>query len=79
WVEVRDDFGNQLLFGRLLNAGEEYRVPDQLGLRLITGNAGALEVLVDGEIVPAIGAAGDVRRGVVLDPQLLKDGKAASQ
>ena len=76
WIEVRDDFSNSTLMTGLLAEGEEYRVPDQTGLSLHTGNAGGLEILVDGEAVPAIGGDGAVRRGVQLDPDLLKAGAA---
>jgi len=63
---------------RLLRAGDSYRVPDQPGLVLLTGNAGALEILVDGEVVPDLGEAGKVRRNVTLDPDLLRQGAAAN-
>jgi cytoskeleton protein RodZ len=76
WIEVRDDFSNTILMSRLLSEGEVYLVPDQTGLSLHTGNAGALEISVDGATVPAIGADGDVRRGVQLDPDLLQAGTA---
>jgi len=45
-------------------------------LSLITGNAGALEILVDGAAVPSIGPVGAVRRNVVLEAEKLKDGSA---
>lgn len=77
WIEVRDDFSNTLLVSRLLREGETYAVPDQSGLSLHTGNAGALVITVDGDAVPAIGAEGAVQRGVQLDPNLLKAGTAA--
>jgi len=64
------------MFTRLLRKGNEYNVPDRSGLTLLTGNAGALEILVDGELVPAIGETGQVRRNVSLDPEQLKSGTA---
>ncbi len=79
WIQVRDDFSNEIMVTRLLKAGEEYYVPDKFGLRLLTGNAGALEILVDGKPVPPIGLEGAVRRGVHLDPALLKAGDAVSE
>ena len=45
----------------------------------MTGNAGALELLVDGEVAPAIGEVGEVRRNVELDPDKLKSGEAEGQ
>ena len=79
WIQVQDDFSNEIMVTRLLKAGEEYYVPDKFGLRLLTGNAGALEILVDGKPVPPIGVEGAVRRGVQLDPALLKAGNAVSE
>ena len=78
WIQVRDDIGNQLLVTRLLRTGDHYEVPDQPGLRLLTGNAGALEILVDGELVPAIGDEGAVRRNVILDAEKLRAGTAVN-
>lgn len=77
WIQVRDNIANRLVMTRLLRAGDSYRVPDQEGLVLLTGNAGALEILVDGETVPDLGGTGAVRRNVTLDPDLLRQGTAA--
>ena len=76
WVQVRDDTENQSIMTRLLKAGDVYEVPNRSGLVLMTGNAGALEIAVDGEVVPSIGDAGTVRRHVALEPDRLKDGTA---
>ena len=75
WVQVRaaDD---TLLMTRIMRAGDTYRVPNQTGLKLMTGNAGELEILVDGNVVPAIGPSGSVKRNVMLDPMRLKAGAA---
>lgn len=75
WIQVRDDVDNQLLLTRLLRAGDTYPVPNRPGLMLLTGNAGALEIQVDGETVPGIGG-GAVRRAVALDVERLRQGKA---
>lgn len=77
WIQVRDHNANRLVLTQLLRSGDSYRVPNQEGLVLLTGNAGALEILVDGEPVPDLGAAGKVRRNVALDPELLRQGAAA--
>ena len=78
WIQVRDDNSNTMLVTRLLTTGDQYVVPDQPGLVLLTGNAGALEVIVDGDPVPSIGGVGVVRRGVLLDVDRLKAGTAVS-
>tara|TARA_A100001015_G_scaffold132962_1_gene147514 strand:- start:1284 stop:2699 length:1416 start_codon:yes stop_codon:yes gene_type:complete len=77
WIEVKDDFFNIILVSQLLKAGETYDVPDKIGLSLHTGNAGALEITVDGVVVPSIGGEGAVLRGVHLDAESLKAGTAA--
>jgi cytoskeleton protein RodZ len=70
WVQVRDKSG-ELLFTRVLKPGEHYNVPNTAGLTLIAGNAGGLDVTVDGMPVPKIGESGHVARNVSLDPEHL--------
>jgi cytoskeleton protein RodZ len=79
WILIRDGNTNQFITRKLLRAGETYRVPNQKGLTLQAGNAGALEITVDGEAVPAIGAIGAVLKGVALDAERLREGKAVAQ
>ena len=76
WVEIRDEDKNEVLLTRVLYTGDQYYMPDREGLVLLTGNAGGIEISVDGEKVPAIGPKGAVRRNVLLDPVALKAGKA---
>ncbi len=71
WVQVRDGAQNVLLT-RMLRAGDSYRVPNKADLWLLTGNAGGLEILVDGEPVAPLGPSGEVRRDVALDATALK-------
>lgn len=73
WVEFRDGSG-QLVFTRVMRRGDVFHVPDQPGLRLQTGNAGALSFKVDGATLPPIGPAGSVRRNVLIEPDSLKAG-----
>lgn len=74
WVEVRDPAGNGTLVARLLRTGDVYRIPDRPGLKLVTGNAGGLIVVVDGQVAPPLGKDGVVRRGIPLDPEWLRKG-----
>ncbi len=74
WIQVRDEVNNQLLVTRLLRVGDSFRVPNRPGLKLLTGNAGGLDILVDGEVVPPIGPLGAVRRDVLLDIASLRQG-----
>lgn len=71
WVQVRNA-SNESIFTRVLRAGDTYDVPDQPGLSLLTGNAGGLVILVDGQEVPKLGRSGQVRRNVSLSPDSLK-------
>lgn len=79
WIQVRDESAGELLVTRLLRSGDSYAVPNRAGLRLATGNAGALEIVVDGAVVPAIGEDGAVRRNVLLDAEKLKAGQAVAE
>jgi cytoskeleton protein RodZ len=51
WLEVKD--GNTPIFRRLLEAGDEYRLPEKPGLTLRIGNAHGIEVLADGKPLPS--------------------------
>jgi len=64
------------VFSRILKSGEVYVVPSRQGLSMRTGNAGALEIAIDGKPVPSIGAIGMLRRDVALDPTELAGGTA---
>lgn len=79
WIQIRDEALDRLLFTRLLREGDLYEVPNRAGLSLMTGNAGALELVVDGEVIPTIGQIGEVRRNVELDPEKLKTGTAITE
>jgi cytoskeletal protein RodZ len=73
WIQVTDA-ENVPLWTRVLRAGDSYLLPDQPGLTLATGNAGGLDIFVDGKKVPTLGPVGVERRGVTLDPEQLKTG-----
>ncbi len=75
WIQVRAQ-DQSIVFSRVLKSGEVYKVPSRSGLSLRTGNAGALEIAVDGKTAPAIGGVGTLRRDVVLDPAELTAGTA---
>lgn len=72
WIQVRGP-NNEQIFTRLLNAGERYQVPDRSGLTLLTGNAGGVRIVVDGQPLAPLGADGEVKRGIPLDPERLKN------
>lgn len=72
WIQVRGP-NNEQVFTRLLNAGERYQVPDRSGLTLLTGNAGGVRIVVDGQTLAPLGNEGEVKRGIPLDPERLKN------
>lgn len=74
WIQVTDENGKVVAM-RTLKAGESYRVPNRSGLTLFTGNAGGLDVTVDGKKAPALGPSGMVRRSVSLEPEGLMAGE----
>jgi cytoskeleton protein RodZ len=65
WVQIRGG-GNELLLTRILRAGDRYLAPDRADLLMMTGNAGGLEIRVDGKALPPIGPVGAVKRNVSL-------------
>lgn len=76
WVEIRNAEGKALI-SRILKKGDSYMVPNQTGMVMDTGNIGALEFTVDGARIARLGETGDVKRGVSLDPAVLKPAPAA--
>lgn len=77
WINVREKQGPVLL-NRVLRTGESWPVPQRAQLLLTTGNAGATELMVDGQLTPPLGGMGVVRRDIPLDPDLVKSGRAAN-
>ena len=78
WVQIRDA-SNTPLLTRVLRPGDSYRVPNQAGLVMMTGNAGVLDVFVDGSAAPSLGAVGAVRRNIALDAERLRAGSTGAQ
>jgi cytoskeleton protein RodZ len=75
WVQITNEKG-EAIFSRVLRAGETYTVPAEPGLMMTTGNAGGIEILLDGKKLKSLGSVGLVRRDFPLDPKKLKDGSA---
>ena len=73
WLEIRDE-NRVTLFSRVLSTGEEYWIPvDSKGLSMTLGNAGGLQISVDGQSLPLLGKTGQVIRKLNLDPEKLKE------
>lgn len=67
WVKVADGETGSVKIG-IMKAGETYQVPALPGLKLLTGNAGAIEIIVGGKTLPPLGEKGEVVKGLSLDP-----------
>lgn len=78
WVQIRSR-DRQYVRTWTLQAGERYAVPERGDLALWTGNAGGIDVLVDGRNLGALGADGHVIRDVALTADALKARLAASR
>lgn len=70
WMQIRSTSGDYLRT-RTLEAGDSFFVPNRNDLVLWTGNAGAIEFLVDGERIAPLGPEGQVIRDVPLEPSAL--------
>ncbi len=82
YVQVRDaqlPRSRSVLVARVLNVGESYAVPNRAGLTMQTGNAGGLQVEVDGRSLGVFGKSGEVITRIPLDPSYFLERMAASQ
>jgi cytoskeleton protein RodZ len=75
WIQIANE-KKEVVFSRVLRVGETYTVPDEKGLMLTTGNAGGVDILLNGKKLKSLGAVGLVRRDIPLDAKKLKDGSA---
>lgn len=70
-VLVKQAGGSTLLPHRVLQPGDQYRVPNLDGLVLQSDNIGALELVVDGHAIGSLGRLVDASSMLVLDPDRL--------
>jgi cytoskeleton protein RodZ len=70
WVHVSSATGDYVHV-RTLEPGDALLLPNRPDLSLWTGNAGGLEIIVDGRALPPLGADGSVMRDIALDPASL--------
>ena len=73
YVAVRTG-DNEPLFSQLMRPGDSYEVPSGADLLLETGNAGGLQITIDGKRVPPLGSVGEIRRNIPLDAEKLLRG-----
>lgn len=82
YVQIRDTQlprSRSVLVARVFNVGESYSVPDRPGLIMQTGNAGGLQVEVDGRSLGVFGRSGEVITRIPLDPSYFLERMATTQ
>lgn len=72
WIQVQSP-GRDYLRSTTLEPGQRFDIPDRTDLALWTGNAGGVEVWVDGQNLGVLGASGAVMRDVTLTPEALRE------
>ena len=70
WVKVEDGRGNTV-FSRVLVAGDVYYVPVGEKYKATFGNAGGVDVWVNGKLIPDVGKDGERKSGILLSPDSL--------
>jgi hypothetical protein len=71
WVHVSSPSGDYLR-DRTLEPNDVFLVPNRADLELWTGNAGGLQVIVDGTVLAPLGTSGAVLHDVSLEPSSLR-------
>ena len=75
WIEVKDARGRTEI-SRVLMPGDVYYVPVGNGYKATFGNAGGVDIWVDGKLMPAVGAVHTKKSGVILTPDALMGKKS---
>lgn len=70
WIQVQSP-ARDYITSRTLEPGDRFVIPDRNDLALWTGNAGGLEIWVDGRNVGILGQSGAVMRDIPLVPEAL--------
>jgi cytoskeleton protein RodZ len=70
WVQVQSP-SRDYITSRTLEPGDQFVIPDRDDLALWTGNAGGLEIWIDGRNIGVLGRSGAVLRDVTLTPESL--------
>ena len=71
WVKIEDARGNTV-FSRVLVPGDVYYMPLNDKLKGTFGNAGGIDVWVDGQLVNKVGPANTRKNGISMSPDALK-------
>lgn len=71
WVEIKDAQGKKIV-SETLKAGDQYFVPNSPGLTMSLGNAGGVELVLDGAALKPLGKNGVTKRDIPLETAYLK-------
>lgn len=74
-VWLRVEVEGRVMFERVLATGDSYIPPGRGGARIVTRDAGDLEIYVDGSYIRRLGSKGDAFAGATLDPEALLAGR----
>jgi cytoskeleton protein RodZ len=77
YVSVKGEDGT-VYIGRMLQPGDTYRVPNQTGLILNAADGSAVELVLDGASVGAVGSVSRPAQSVSLDPQAVADRRSGA-
>jgi len=77
YVTVKGE-DNTVYISRMLQPGDTYRVPDRTGLILNAADGSAVELVLDGASVGAVGSVPKAAEGVSLDPQAVADRRSGA-
>ncbi|PHQ66840.1 MAG: hypothetical protein COB93_11560 [Sneathiella sp.] len=78
WIEVKIS-DHKPLISRVLKPGDVFMAPDNPEATLTTGNAGGLEIRVDGKRITSLGGTGTIIRDIPLAASSLLDGSTILQ
>lgn len=73
WIKVEDGRGNTV-FSRVLVPGDVYYVPNGNKYKATFGNAGGIDIWVNGNLIPDVGKDHDRVAGIMLSPDSLLKG-----
>lgn len=71
WIEIRHAQTGERIFSGILQADQNYEVATPYHSVLKVGNAGGLDIMVNGSLLKPLGGQGQVRSNIALDPTLL--------
>ena len=77
WIRIRDG-NNSILFTRVLREGDQYVVPQKPGVVVDIGNAGSLQIVLNGKVLKPVGPANMPVYNISLSPDALRKREEAA-